>query len=348
MQRNHQPNNWIKMTQKHPSASLSTRFEALACWARQQCDHPITITPLQQQASHRQYYRVHQQEHTYILMDSPPQLEDPQRFISIAKTLQHHGLHVPTIFAADVKQGFLLISDFGDNLLHSIINTNNVDRLYKKCIDNLISLQKLSIVTKPQPAYDRALFELEINRFWQGYLPSVYQHPLSSTQHTLFDTTKKELIRRVLLQPQTNIHRDYHSKNLFLLDNNQIGMIDFQDICLGPIGFDAASLFYDHYCHWPFSQIQHWIERYAEQLVVSRFIKAEHQPQVVRWVNDVAIIRLLKNCGQFIMIDRKQNRYHYQQFLPNMFQYLLELCEQDPALHAFLQLLHTIKPEKIS
>ena len=38
------------------------------------------------------------------------------------------------------------------------------------------------------------------------------------------------------------MHRDYHSRNLLFVNDNQIGMIDFQDAVLGPITYDSAAV----------------------------------------------------------------------------------------------------------
>ena len=43
------------------------------------------------------------------------------------------------------------------------------------------------------------------------------------------------------------MHRDYHSRNLMLTDENNPGILDFQDAVEGPFTYDVVSLFKDCY-----------------------------------------------------------------------------------------------------
>ena len=38
-----------------------------------------------------------------------------------------------------------------------------------------------------------------------------------------------EVKHSCLIQPKVGMHRDYHSRNLMLLENDEIGVIDFQE-----------------------------------------------------------------------------------------------------------------------
>ena len=52
----------------------------------------------------------------------------------------------------------------------------------------------------------------------------------------------------MLREPQTLIHRDFHSKNLMYLNKSKkIGVIDFQDALIGPLTYDLVSLLKDAY-----------------------------------------------------------------------------------------------------
>src|SRR5690348_194372 len=66
-------------------------------------------------ASFRRYYRVTVEGSSYVVMDAPPP-ESPQLFIEIAQVLDKQGLKVPKVIAAEITQGFLLLTDLGDRL----------------------------------------------------------------------------------------------------------------------------------------------------------------------------------------------------------------------------------------
>ena len=50
---------------------------------------------------------------TLIVMDAPPQHENCRPFLHIAKLFEDAGVHVPHVYAQDLEQGFLLLSDLG-------------------------------------------------------------------------------------------------------------------------------------------------------------------------------------------------------------------------------------------
>src|ERR1700674_198007 len=71
------------------------------------------IAPASVDASFRRYFRVTRGVDTYIAMDSPPEKENLEPFLSVASILLGIGLNVPVVLAKDRKRGFLLLSDLG-------------------------------------------------------------------------------------------------------------------------------------------------------------------------------------------------------------------------------------------
>ena len=51
-----------------------------------------------------------------------------------------------------------------------------------------------------------------------------------------------EIATTVDSHPKRVCHRDYHLNNLFFLDTGEVGVIDFQDMLVGPDTYDAVSL----------------------------------------------------------------------------------------------------------
>ena len=52
---------------------------------------------------------------------------------------------------------------------------------------------------------------------------------------------------QIMDQQWTNCHFDFERRNIHLLDNGDLALIDFQDMCFGPIGIDLAGILIDHY-----------------------------------------------------------------------------------------------------
>ena len=67
-------------------------------------------------------------------------------------------------------------------------------------------------------------------------------------------------------QPQVVVHKDFHSRNLMLLENNSLGVIDFQDAVVGPVTYDLVSLLKDCYLHLDADKVEERALNYKRQL----------------------------------------------------------------------------------
>ena len=63
-------------------------------------------------------------------MVAPPDKENIIAFIAIAKDFARQGIYTPEILAYSLEQGFMLLSDLGNDLYLNILNQNTVDDLY--------------------------------------------------------------------------------------------------------------------------------------------------------------------------------------------------------------------------
>src|SRR3990170_803855 len=63
-----------------------------------------------------------------IVMDAPPQHEDCRPFLHIARLFEDAGTHVPHVYAQDLEQGFLLLSDLGDTTYLQALSSGSADR----------------------------------------------------------------------------------------------------------------------------------------------------------------------------------------------------------------------------
>ncbi len=74
-------------------------------------------------------------------------------FIKISKFLRANHIVAPDIYHQDAENGFLLLEDFGDELLLKVLtNACNkhavLEKYYIKAIDSLILMQKISLLAK--------------------------------------------------------------------------------------------------------------------------------------------------------------------------------------------------------
>ena len=187
-----------------------------------------SLRPASSDASFRRYFRVDAADGgSFIVMDAPPPQENVQPFIDVANLFAATSVTVPTILAQDVAQGFLLLTDLGGTTYLSVLNNDTAHKLYLDAIDALVLLQSQS---KPGvlPDYDRALLHRELMLFPDWYLSKHLGATLTDTQTAELNKVFDILLANNLAQPQVYVHRDYHSRNLMVLERGNPGILDHE------------------------------------------------------------------------------------------------------------------------
>jgi len=281
-------------------------------------------------ASFRRYYRVWDKKNSYIVMDCPPAHGSCTVFIKIANKFRELGVCVPTIYAEDIESGFLLLSDFGDRRYIDVLNNKTADSLYLQALNTLFHIQSCK-KTKDYiwPQFDSFLYEEEMRLFEEWYLDRHLKLSLSQSEKKILDTIYPCLSASALEQPQTCVHRDYHSRNLmFMGEESPPGVLDFQDALWGPITYDLVSLLQDCYIEWPVAQIQLWISWYQRQSeACGRWPNVELQT-FMRWFDYMGLQRGLKCIGIFARLSERDQKPHYLPYIPRILRYAERVCGQ--------------------
>lgn len=68
------------------------------------------------------------------------------------------------------------------------------------------------------PEYDRALLLRELQLFPEWYIARHKGVTLTDAETAMLDTAFERILAVNLAEPQVFVHRDYHSRNLMLLD----------------------------------------------------------------------------------------------------------------------------------
>src|SRR5690606_3868079 len=199
-------------------------------------------------------------DRTLIGMDAPPEKEDCRPFIRVAGLFGDAGVHVPHIIASDLKQGFLLLPDLGNETWLTVLNADNADTLFNKPMDALVRIQRIS---QPNvlPVYDEALLRRELELFPEWYLGSDRGLAVEDGLRERLDQVFDLLVSRALAQKQVYVHRDVMQRNRMDSDLNA-GVIQFQDALDGQVSYDVTSLFRDAFSSWPEGRVLGWLEQY--------------------------------------------------------------------------------------
>ncbi len=284
----------------------------------------FTITPASSDASFRRYFRVSQAELTWIVMDAPPSQEDIAPFIKVSQFLNSQSLHVPNIIAQNSEMGLLLLSDLGTQPYLDMLNKHSADNLYRDAIDSLIKIQCSDPTGIDLPRYDSKLLQTELNLFPEWFLERHFELSPPAFLQTLFDT----LIDNALSQPQSVVHRDYHSRNLMVDAKHNPGIIDFQDAVIGPITYDLVSLLRDCYISWPEDKLEAWIHYYFSAAQQHELLPNCDITTFTRWFDLMGLQRHLKVLGIFCRLNYRDNKPNYIDDLPQTLRYVLQVCRR--------------------
>jgi len=316
---------------------VDIRLNLIRSWLENDLQLTISsIKPASEDASFRRYFRAKTNNGTWIVMDAPPEKESIIEFINIAKALAQAGVHAPAIKAQNIPDGLLLLEDLGSRTyLNELIN--NADSLYSDAINSLIQIQHgRSKIQVPDYSPNKLLDEMDLFEHW--YIEKHLNLSIDEPMKTVWQECKQFLVTACQEQPQVQVHRDFHSRNLMITNENSPGVIDFQDMVIGPIAYDLASIFKDCYIEWPRQQQLHWIEQYRQQANKTLSISNISETQLIRWYDLTGLQRHLKVLGIFCRLYYRDGKNQYLSDLPLVAKYTLETLSLYPELAKFKQL----------
>lgn len=322
-----------------------TRENQIVTWLNNSLkNQEYTINPASSDASFRRYFRIISNNQSYILMDAPPDKENSKPFVDIANILLKAGLNVPKIHQADLKEGFLLLSDLGNNTYLEKLNHENASTLYKDAYLALIKIQK-NADTLSLKHFDDSLLMQELRLFPDWYLKFHKSYEMNDSENTILHSTFDLLIRNIRSHTEVFVHRDFHSRNLMFYDGEHEknpGILDFQDAVKGSIVYDVVSLFKDAYITWEEEQVIDWLIRYWELAKKSGLKVQKDFAEFYRDFEWMGVQRHLKVLGIFARLNYRDHKTNYLNDLPAVENYLRRACERYRELHPLLKMINKL------
>ncbi|BDU56843.1 phosphotransferase [Limnohabitans sp. TEGF004] len=313
---------------------------------------PATVRAASADASFRRYFRVDTANGSCIVMDAPPDKENCEPFVRIARLMLDAGLYAPRILAWDEPQGFMLLDDIGSQTMMDVINRDDPQAnhgLYMRAVDALLTLQQSS---RPSvlPAYDEALLQRELSLFPDWYLTQHRQLQIDSAQREMLDKTFKTIIQRNLAAPSVYVHRDFMPRNFMMPHDpteQRLGVLDFQDAVYGPITYDIASLMRDAFLTWEEDVVLDVTIRYWERARKIGLLDFED------WHNDfgafyravewMGLQRHLKVAGIFARLTLRDGKPKYLADAPRFINYIRTTASRYSDLTPLLRLIDKIE-----
>ncbi|MEM1402837.1 MAG: phosphotransferase [Pseudomonadota bacterium] len=307
------------------------RRNKLLAWYRQWSgDADADVSVVSGDASFRRYFRAELEGKSVILVDSPPAQEKNHEFVAIGTALRSAGVRVPEVLRADLDHGFLAQEDFGDELLLPALNLQNAGSYYGRALSEMRVLFRLDPAPDVPPyTAERLADEMELFPAWfcqsmlKTEIPDVLWQPLVEL-----------LCGRATSQQQGTVHRDFHARNIMLLDDGSLGLIDFQDAVIGPVTYDVVSLLKDCYIRWPDERVEHWALGYRH-LMLESGVAMPSEDAFLTDFHWMGLQRHIKVLGIFVRLYERDGKATYLGDLSRVMGYVLDTLLNDP--HPLLQ-----------
>ena len=288
---------------------------------------PDTVRLASADASFRRYFRVATTDPvapTRIVMDAPPDKENSDPFVQVAKLMAEAGVLAPTVLEWDRLQGFLLLDDLGRQTMLDVIDPARPDAsrpMYDQAIDALIKWQ-LSSRPGVLPPYDRALLERELALFPEWYIGKHRGVAVEGKLKERLERSFRLIVDSNLASPSVYVHRDFMPRNLMIGNGAALGVLDFQDAVYGPISYDIASLLRDAFLSWDEEfvldiTIRYWTAARKAGLPVDEDFGAFYR--AVEWMG---LQRHLKVAGIFARLTLRDGKPRYLADTPRFIAYI--------------------------
>ncbi len=286
--------------------------------------------------SRRIFYRLSNEEGSYVVMANPPRDKTAQgeniSYLNIGKHLFTKGIPVPVIYGYDLDHGWFIMEDLGQENVQEIARRSS-DRiaLYRGIIELLIKVQ-IDARDGFDPEwcyhtqrYDRFLME----RFESGYFLKYFLQGLLEFKQdpSALRASFEHLASKASLADNNFVlHRDFQSRNL-IFKGERVGIVDWQGARLGPLQYDLASLLIDPYVE---------LEKYERTALYDSYLMLleERLPgtsaSFKAYYPYVAVQRNLQILGAFSYLSKVQGKSRFLDYVAPALRSLNELLVAIP------------------
>lgn len=311
---------------------------------------PLQVRRITGHGSQRRFWRLQAGAFSCVAMVSPADDTEFSRFIAIGRWLHEQGLGAPALLAENAAERSVLMEDLGPRSLGALAAADPLGPardqalrpVYGQVVDHLLRLQSRTGAARSgcPEAVDRTLDHAQLRwetdyfreRFLAGHCG------LAGGVLAALTPEFEELARAVARQPLVLIHRDFQSANIHL-KAGRVGLVDFQGLRLGPLGYDIMSLVQDPYVDLSEGLKRELLDRFC------RGAAGGGDPAAVRAMALAAgLQRLMQALGAYGFLGHVKGKTEFLAHIPRGLAHLRGLLDRleadlaagDPALTPWL------------
>lgn len=210
-----------------------------------------SVVALPGDLSPRRYLRARRASGESLLVALyPAAMADAQRrFERAAALLASAGVRVPAILVNDLEEGRMAIEDLGERTVFELSGGgwSLLEPYFRDAVEQLrriAGLDRTAVSALDSPPLDAELLDRELDPTF-AHLFDPAGLAAWPVERERWRGALRQLCGRLAADPPVPCHRDFMARNLVALPGGRVGVIDFQDLRLGPPAYDLASLLND-------------------------------------------------------------------------------------------------------
>ena len=261
-----------------------------------------SLEPLKIEASGRRYFRASSKECSYVISYDDREVNGQLVFINRANELSDCNVRVPKIFNYELDTNLTILEDLGD---HSLIDEKNFYQQEKLVY---LSLELLNQMHQSKHVDLHSTFWMGLESHSKKFSKVLCREFLDLEMFDGYKDLYVEMRPQIMDQQWTNCHFDFERRNIHLLDNGELALIDFQDMCFGPIGIDLAGILIDHYIPCKIDTIKKYCNIFSELSVYD--ISADDIYSATLWGGLQRNLRIMGTLTELYLRLNRSFRMH--------------------------------------
>jgi hypothetical protein len=302
------------------------------------------VVPLTGDASDRRYYRVIVPDESSIVLSlySAPFEFESLSFVNVARLLKQMPTPIPEVLGHVQELGVLALEDLGDVTLQAHLGATTPAEhaaRYRQAVALIATMQKRGEELADPGylpygiAFDVEKLTWELDFFTKHFIEAYRGVVIADDAREDLRREFRGLVEELAAEPRVLCHRDYHSRNL-MLHQDQLYIIDFQDARMGPDTYDLVSLLRDSYV----DLTEQTVDELIAYFLALKGITGSESAFRKRF-DLMALQRNLKALGTFGYQTTARRNPVYIQYIPRTLRYVRTTLAQLPQVARLRTLL---------
>lgn len=311
------------------------------------------VLPLTGDASDRRYFRIIRpgRESIVLALHGQPFDIGTLPFVNVAGLLAEIPVPIPAVLGHADDLGILVLQDLGDVTLQAHLGAASPAEhaaLYRQAIGFVDALQRRGRELASgrflpySVAFDVPKLTWELDFFVKHFVVAYRGAQPSGAQLDALGEEWASIAGELAGEPRVLCHRDYHSRNLMLL-NERLYIIDFQDARMGPDTYDLVSLLRDSYVDIEDQEVEEFLAYFLA--LQGRSASGDEGREFRRRFDVMSLQRNLKALGTFGYQTAVRRNPVYIQYIPRTLRHARANLRKYPRFGRLHGLLASLVPD---